>query len=86
LIDCLEANKTRTATKKARKVRKLCSTEEHIPDRWQNISLAEDEKIEYCFGLPPETLKKQLPDFSVFLSEGPTTRGNGMRPVKVFEI
>ena len=30
LIDCLEANKTRTAVKKARKVRKLCSTEEGL--------------------------------------------------------
>ena len=60
LIDCLEANQTRTATKKARKVRKLCSTEEYIPDRWQNFSLAEDEKIEFCFGLPPDSLKKRL--------------------------
>lgn len=60
LIDCLDANKTRTATKKARKVRKLCSTEEYKPDRWQNFSPEEDEKVEFCFGLPPENLKKRL--------------------------
>jgi hypothetical protein len=60
LIDCLDANKTRTATKKARKVRKLCSTEEYVPDRWQNFSPANDEKIEFCFGLPAEILKKRL--------------------------
>jgi hypothetical protein len=60
LIDCLDANKTRTATKQARKVRKLCSTKEYVPDRWQNLNLAEDEKIECCFGLPPEDLKKRL--------------------------
>jgi hypothetical protein len=60
LIDCLEANKTRIATKKARKVRKLCSTEEYVPDRWQGFSTAADEKIEFCFGLPPDSLKKQL--------------------------
>ncbi|MGH9879764.1 MAG: B12-binding domain-containing radical SAM protein, partial [Nitrososphaerales archaeon] len=53
-------NKTRTATKKARKVRKLCSTEEYVPGRWNNFSPAEDEKIEYCFGFPPESLKKRL--------------------------
>ena len=58
LIDCLEANRTRTGMKKARKVRKLCSTEERVPDRWQNFYSAEDEKIEYCFGLPPDSLKK----------------------------
>lgn len=46
--------------KKARKVRKLCSIEERIPDRWNNFSPAEDEKIEFCFGLPPENLKKRL--------------------------
>jgi hypothetical protein len=60
LIDCLDANKTRTAPKKARKVRELCSTEEHIPDGWQNFRPAENEKIEFCFGLPPENLKKRL--------------------------
>src|SRR5215470_12501264 len=37
LIDCLEANKTRIAPKKMRKVRKLCSTEEFVPDRWQGF-------------------------------------------------
>jgi hypothetical protein len=60
LIDCLDANKTRTATKQARKVRKLCSIEERIPDRWQNVSPADNERIEFCFGLPPENLKKRL--------------------------
>ena len=28
----------------------------------------------------------QVPDFSVSLLRGPTTQGNGIRPVKVFEI
>ena len=60
LIDCMEANKTRTVSKKARKVRKVCSTEEYIPDSWKNFTPAENEKIEHCFGLPPEELKKQL--------------------------
>ena len=34
------------------------------------------------------TLKKRVieTDFSVSLSGGPTTQGNRMRPVKVFEI
>jgi biotin synthase-like enzyme len=60
LIDCLSANTTRTATRKAQKVRKLCSTEEYVPNRWQNFRTAEDEKIEFCFGLIPEDLKKRL--------------------------
>ena len=60
LIDCLEANKTRTASKKARQIRKLCSTETYVPERWQGVKKAEDEKIEFCFGLPPENLKRRL--------------------------
>ena len=60
LIDCLEANKSRVASKKMRKVRKICSTVEYVPDRWQGFSPAEDEKIEYCFGITPEDLEKRL--------------------------
>lgn len=60
LIDCMEANKTRNVPKKMRKVRKLCSTEEYVPPRWVGFRPAEDEKIEYCFGLPPEELRKRL--------------------------
>jgi len=60
LIDCMEANKTRTVTKKKRKVRKICSTDEYIPNRWTEFEAAEDEKIEYCFGLTPEELKTRL--------------------------
>src|SRR5262249_30348094 len=55
-----EANKTRTASKQMRKVRKLCSIEDYVPPRWANFSPAEDEKIEYCFGLPKEKLKRRL--------------------------
>jgi len=60
LIDCLEANKSRVAAKKMRKVRKICSTVEYVPDRWQGFSPAEDEKIEYCFGITPEDVEKRL--------------------------
>src|SRR5687768_6462827 len=52
LIDCLKANLTRTAAKKARKVRKLCSTETYVPERWARFSPKENERIEYCFGTP----------------------------------
>ena len=53
LIDCLDAaNEKRTVAKKMRKVRKLCSTEEYVPPQWSGFRPAEDEKIEYCFGLP----------------------------------
>jgi len=60
LIDCLEANKTRIASKKMRKVRRICSTHWYVPDRWQGFSPPEDEKIEYCFGITPEDLEKRL--------------------------
>lgn len=60
LLDCMEANKRRTVPRKARKVRKLCSTDSYTPDSWQGFSVAEDEKVEFCFGTPPEILKKQL--------------------------
>jgi len=61
LIDCLEANnEKRTVVKKMRKVRRLCSTEEYVPPRWAGFRPAEDEKIEYCFGLPPDGLRKRL--------------------------
>ena len=61
LIDCLEANnEQRTVSKKMRKVRKLCSTVEYVPEKWTRFSAADDEKIEYCFGLPPDELRKKL--------------------------
>jgi hypothetical protein len=47
-------------TERKSQVRKLCSTEEYVPDRWQNFSPANNEKIEFCFGLPAENLKKRL--------------------------
>src|SRR2546426_7323796 len=46
LIDCMEANRLRTVPKQMRKVRKICSTEEYIPDRWTSFTPGEDEKIE----------------------------------------
>jgi len=60
LIDCMEANKTRVVSKQKRKVRKICSTQEYVPERWNGFQPAEDEKVEYCFGLPAEELKKRL--------------------------
>ena len=61
LIDCLDAaNEKRTVQKKMRKVRKLCSTEEYVPECWARFRPAEDEKIEYCFGLPPDALRQKL--------------------------
>src|SRR5947209_785925 len=60
LIDCMEANKRRDVSKKMRKVRKLCSTVEYVPPKWAGFRPAEDEKIEYCFGLPPDELRKRL--------------------------
>ncbi len=60
LIDCMGANKSRTVPKQMRLVRKLCSTEWYKPDRWSGFTAKEDEKIEYCFGLPPEQLAKRL--------------------------
>src|SRR3954454_24019771 len=61
LVDCLEANsKKRSVSKKMRKVRKLCSTEEYVPPRWAGFRPAEGEKIEYCFGLPADELRKRL--------------------------
>src|SRR5947209_10686485 len=61
LIDCLQSNsESRTVAKKMRKVRKLCSTEEYVPPQWSGFRPAEDEKIEYCFGQPPEQLRKRL--------------------------
>lgn len=61
LIDCMEANKPeRTVPKKMRKVRKLCSTHEYTPEKWTNFRPKPDEKIEYCFGMPPEELRRRL--------------------------
>ncbi len=61
LIDCMDANsEKRTVTKKMRKVRTLCSTVEDVPPRWAGFSPKENQKIEYCFGLLPEELRKRL--------------------------
>lgn len=60
LIDCLEANKKRIVAKQMRKVRKICSIDEYTPPTWARFSPREDEKIEYCFGLPTEELRKRL--------------------------
>jgi radical SAM superfamily enzyme YgiQ (UPF0313 family) len=60
LIDCMEANKRRTVPKQMRKVRRLCSTFEYKPSRWTGFRPREDEKIEYCFGVPPEELQRRL--------------------------
>ena len=61
LLDCLEANNPhRTVPKKMRKVRRLCSTYEYVPDRWNGFRPETDEKIEYCFGLTIERLKERL--------------------------
>lgn len=60
LIDCMEANKARTVPKQMRKIRKLCSTAERIPERWSGVKPDEDEKIEYCFGIPPSELRHRL--------------------------
>ncbi len=61
LVDCLDAsNEKRTVVKKMRKVRKLCSTEEYVPSRWSGFKADDDEKIEYCFGLPVEEQRKRL--------------------------
>lgn len=65
LIDCQEANKGRNVVKQMRKVRKLCSTEEYTPQEkfglnWSKFRPSFDEKIEFCFGITPEELKKKL--------------------------
>src|SRR5436309_4603156 len=52
LIDCLEANQTRSAKKKARKVRKVCSIDEYVPPKWAGFRPKDDGRIEYCFGTP----------------------------------
>jgi len=45
-----------------RKVRKLCSTEEYVPNQWAGFTPAEDEKIEYCFGMTMDELRERLLD------------------------
>lgn len=60
LIDCLEANQSRKARKSSRKVRRVCSTDEHVPPKWQGYSPKEDERIEFCYGMPAEELKLRL--------------------------
>ncbi|HET6878609.1 MAG TPA: radical SAM protein [Pirellulales bacterium] len=60
LIDCLEANRTRTVPKRMRKVRKVCSIQEYKPPSWSAFRPKEDERIEYCFGMTPEDLEKRL--------------------------
>lgn len=60
LIDCMDANRARTARKKMRKVRRLCSTHEYTPESWSGFRPQDNEKIEYCFGMPVEALEKRL--------------------------
>ena len=60
LIDCLDANKSRTAAKRMRKVRSVCSTESYVPPRWSGFRPKEHERIECCFGLPVDELEKRL--------------------------
>ena len=60
LIDCMEANQRRTVRKQMRKVRKVCSTEEYVPDKWTGFTPGADEKVECCFGLSVDVLKKRL--------------------------
>lgn len=61
LIDCMEANKQRSVKKTNRKVRKLCSIEEYIPEEgWGKYQSKPDEKIEYCFGLDMVDLRNRL--------------------------
>jgi radical SAM superfamily enzyme YgiQ (UPF0313 family) len=60
LIDCMEANRTRSAPKQMRKIRKLGSTQEDRPDKWAGYTPPENWKIEYCFGMPAEHLEKRL--------------------------
>lgn len=56
----MEANSKRTVSKRFRKVRKVCSTFEYVPDRWAGFRPREDERVECCFGLTPEELRKRL--------------------------
>jgi len=62
LIDCLEANKTRDARKQMWRVRGICSTHEDRPDNWKTYVPKENEKIEYCFGIPRDELERKLLD------------------------
>ncbi|MBI3465948.1 MAG: radical SAM protein [Planctomycetes bacterium] len=63
LIDCLEANKSRTAKKTLRKLRRICSTDEDDDlDRVRRRAVPDDWKIEYCFGLTKDELRKKLID------------------------
>jgi radical SAM superfamily enzyme YgiQ (UPF0313 family) len=43
-----------------RKVRRVCSTEEYVPERWAGYRPAEDERVECCFGLTTGQLRKRL--------------------------
>ncbi len=60
LIDCLEANSQRIASKQFRKVRKICSTVEYVPEKWSGFRPAEDERVECCFGMTSDILRKRL--------------------------
>ena len=60
LIDCMDSNSKRTVSKQFRKVRRVCSTFEYVPDSWSGFRPREDERVEYCFGLTPEELGKRL--------------------------
>ena len=61
LIDCMEANKRRTASRQKRCIRKLCSADEpFIPDKWTDYVTQPDEKIEYVFGMSLKEFRKRL--------------------------
>ena len=60
LIDCMEANSKRTVSKQFRKVRRVSSTFEYVPDRWSGFRPKEDERVESCFGLTPDDLGARL--------------------------
>src|SRR5205823_1576081 len=41
-------------------VRKICSTEDFVPEKWSRFRPKENQRIEYCFGMPKEELGQQL--------------------------
>ena len=60
LIDCMDANRSRTVKKTMRKLRKLCSIEEYPKEDWKRFADRDDVKVEYCFGLTCDELEKRL--------------------------
>lgn len=60
LIDCMRSNAGREVPKTAMRVRKICSTEYYVPNKWSGFRPKEDERIEYCFGMTPDELERRL--------------------------